>query len=71
MGRGRFRTEPLPVAAVWKPDVCEEPGCTSRHPSYSRDGMKGPWRCRAHDLTAVKQSDHLAPLAAKPNARLI
>lgn len=30
----------------WKPDVCEEPGCNARHPSYSRNGMAGPWRCR-------------------------
>jgi hypothetical protein len=39
----------------WKPDVCAEPGCTERHPAYSRDGMDGPWRCKAHDATARRK----------------
>lgn len=43
----------------WKPEVCEEPGCDARHPSYSRDGMAGPWRCRKHDLTATRKQDGL------------
>lgn len=46
----------------WKPDVCEEPGCAARHPSFSRDGMKGPWRCAEHDRTATKRKDGFGPL---------
>lgn len=57
MARGKWRPEGLPVAEVWKPDVCEEFGCDARHPSFSRDGMKGPWRCREHDAVAVKRTD--------------
>ncbi|APZ81788.1 hypothetical protein vBEliSR6L_23 [Erythrobacter phage vB_EliS_R6L] len=36
----------------WKPDVCEEPGCQNRHPSFSKDGMAGPWRCGPCDKLA-------------------
>lgn len=46
----------------WKPDVCDEDGCDERHPSYSRDGMQGPWRCRAHDLTATRRPDFDTPM---------
>jgi hypothetical protein len=49
--RGEFVT--------WKPDVCEEPGCNERHPAFSRDGMKGPWRCREHDRLAQRQPERL------------
>lgn len=39
----------------WKPDECEAPGCTARYPSFSRDGLQGPWRCREHDATASRR----------------
>lgn len=38
----------------WKPDRC---ACGAKHPSYSRDGMAGPWRCRACDATATKRPE--------------
>lgn len=49
----------------WKPDVCEEPGCEERHPSYSLDGMKGPWRCRACNAKASPQPPP-DPMADRP-----
>jgi hypothetical protein len=53
VGEHRF-PEPL---KPWKPDVCEEPGCTARHPTLSRNGMIGPWRCAEHDRTALRTRD--------------
>lgn len=62
MRRGFMPEAERPRFVPWKPDVCEEPGCTRRHPSFSRDGMAGPWRCREHDLTAAKKPADLGPL---------
>lgn len=62
MRKGVGTTPPAVEFVPWKPDVCEEPGCTARHPSFSRDGMAGPWRCAEHDRTATKRpADPLAP----------
>jgi hypothetical protein len=44
--------KPRKTITPWKPDVCEEPGCNARHPSFSRDGIAGPWRCRRCDANA-------------------
>lgn len=66
MRRGAAPPRPRVEFVPWKPDVCEEPGCTARHPSFSRDGMAGPWRCREHDLVATKRPADNEFLAATP-----
>ncbi|WP_225206268.1 hypothetical protein [Novosphingobium huizhouense] len=38
------------TAPAWKPARC---ACGALHPTFSLDGTRGPWRCRAcHDLAA-------------------
>lgn len=54
----------------WKPDVCQEPGCDEPHPSFSRDGKDGPWRCALHDSTASRRPDPTAP-PPNPQDRLL
>lgn len=34
----------------WKPEKCAD--CGARHPSFSKDGMAGPWRCGPCDKVA-------------------
>lgn len=34
----------------WKPETCAD--CGARHPSFSKDGMEGPWRCGPCDKLA-------------------
>lgn len=36
-----------PVGPGWKPTRCAD--CGRRHPSFSRNGSDGPWRCLACD----------------------
>lgn len=51
----RFGPKPKAEPFVpWKPDVCEEPGCKRRHPSFSRNGREGPWRCGPCDKAPRK-----------------
>lgn len=75
-GRGRYQAPERVVFVPWKPDRCEEPGCTARHPAYSRNGMAGPWRCRTHDQLVAHNGPtpgSAAPekSAALPNDRLL
>jgi len=51
----------------WKPEVCEVPGCSVRHPQFSLDGTKGPWRCAEHNA-AERQRRRTAP-APQPEER--
>lgn len=67
----RYAPPPKVDFRPWKPDVCQEPGCDERHPSYSRDGMQGPWRCRAHDLMAKPRPDPAGPLPSPQQSRLL
>lgn len=36
-----------PGSPDWKPDTCEAPGCSAKHPTFSKSGSKGPWLCHA------------------------
>lgn len=42
----------------WKPAHCNE--CSVKHPSFSHDGIGGPWRCKScHDKTASKPPEKI------------
>lgn len=52
MGRDRWQDQarkPEPFKP-WKPDKCAD--CGAPHPSFSKDGMGGPWRCQSCDKLA-------------------
>lgn len=49
--RPSFGPKPKPPAfKPWKPDKCAD--CGKPHPSYSRNGREGPWRCKRCDRRA-------------------
>jgi hypothetical protein len=49
----------------WKPERCHD--CGAPHPSFSRDGMAGPWRCGPCDkLASPKPKDDPFAEPAKP-----
>lgn len=73
MTRGRWKPPSEAEAFVpWKPTRCAD--CPAPHPSYSLNGMAGPWRCKpCNDRAPRPAQPEAAPLAQidQEQARLL